>query len=107
KLELGKTLCLLGHLALARGQRASDLLARASALAEEVLAGPKSELGKMIEKLSRAEEAFESGAHDRLYRGECIEDIPPAVRGWLKDRGLLGCVRSPPSGARPPGVHGV
>jgi predicted ATPase/serine/threonine protein kinase len=83
KLELGKLLCQRGHIALCGGQDARELLERARALADEVGAGPDSELGKMLARLQRAQEAFEAGRP--LFRGECFEDIPEGLRNRLSE----------------------
>jgi hypothetical protein len=89
KLELGKLLCLRGHLALARAAQVNGLLAQAGALAQETGAGPESELGKGLLRLSRAREVFEAGAHQLLFRGERLVDIPAPVRHWLVEHDRL------------------
>lgn len=47
-------MCERGHLNLARGHAADDILERAVALAREVDAGPTSSLGRAVERLSSA-----------------------------------------------------
>src|SRR5262249_17781690 len=87
--DLAKLLCTPGHLPLAAGRSAAELLARAGALARGSSAGPGSELGQKLSKLSRAQEAFETGQAAQLFRGELTDEIPAAIRGWLAARGLL------------------
>jgi hypothetical protein len=87
KLELGKLLCVRGHLALARAESASDLLRRTAALAGEVGARPESELGQTLARLARAQAAFEAG--ETLFRGERWEVIPLSARRWLVESGQL------------------
>jgi predicted ATPase len=85
--ELGRLLCHRGHIELAGGRSGRGFLERACALAEDVGAGPESELGKLIPKLRRAVEAFEAGRP--LYRGECWTELPEGLQRWLTENGRL------------------
>jgi predicted ATPase len=83
RFELGELLCWRGHIALAGGQSARELLERARALAAEASAGGDSKLGKALARLQRAQEAFEAGRP--LFRGECPEDIAEGLRRRLSE----------------------
>jgi hypothetical protein len=47
----------------------------------------------------RAQDAFARGERRLLFSGELVEDIPPAVRRWLSERGLLPPALADPTGA--------
>ena len=81
QLERAGCLCESGHIALASGQDASGILEQVHAVARTVQVGPGGALEKLIDKLQRAQAAFEAGRP--LLRGECVEDIPPGLRRWL------------------------
>lgn len=48
-----------------------------------------SDLNGILEKLRRAQEAFEAGEHHRLFRGELIEDLPAGLRRRFIETGEL------------------
>jgi serine/threonine protein kinase/predicted ATPase len=89
KLALGGLLCLRGRIALCAGTAGRPFLERAQALASEVGVGPDSQLHRLISTLERAVTAFEAGEQQRLFRGQCLEDIPAGVRRWLVETGQL------------------
>jgi tetratricopeptide (TPR) repeat protein len=76
-----------GHLALARDRSARSLLDRARELAVALKVAPGDQLGRPIEQLEHAVEAFERGEVDRLFRGECVEDLPEPLRRRLETGG--------------------
>ncbi|MBI2568090.1 MAG: tetratricopeptide repeat protein [Candidatus Schekmanbacteria bacterium] len=78
-----KLLCERGHVALAAGQPRRDLLDEASALMLAIGAGPESDAARVVACLRRSVEAFEAGEHERLFRGQLIEDLPEGQRRWL------------------------
>jgi serine/threonine protein kinase/tetratricopeptide (TPR) repeat protein len=87
RLDHAKLACSHGHLALARGQDGRPLLEQAGAIAAELGVRAESELGRAVERLARALEAYESGEQQRLLRGELVEDIPAALRRRLEPSG--------------------
>jgi tetratricopeptide (TPR) repeat protein len=76
----GLTLCQKGHEALASNRSAARRLREARKLAVRLELGPRSQLGRAIERLERAQAAFLAG--QPLLRGECAEDLP----AWLSGR---------------------
>jgi tetratricopeptide (TPR) repeat protein len=91
RLELGSCLCTRGHLALAQGRSARDLLDRALRLGATLRVGVKGSLGKKLSRLSRSVEAFEAGRP--LFRGEHVEGLPEGLRRWLITSGRLEAPR--------------
>jgi tetratricopeptide (TPR) repeat protein len=83
----GACLCERGHIALARGESAEQLLLRAEAIAVRAEAGPKSELGRLLDRLRRAIGAMGAGA--RMFRGERPEELPKGFRQWLAESNQL------------------
>jgi tetratricopeptide (TPR) repeat protein len=71
-------LCEHGHLALAQGRSARDLLARAKGQLRGTDLGPRTEAGRAVKRLQRAVAAAETGV--ALHAGECPDDLPEAVR---------------------------
>src|SRR5262249_6884947 len=67
--ERAKLLCRQGHLLLAKDQSAHALLAEAERVARESQVGPKSELGRLLGRLSLAQLAWAAGQTDLLFRG--------------------------------------
>jgi AAA ATPase-like protein len=49
----------------------------------------RSKLRQALERLRRAQAAFETDDQDRLFRGEPIEDLPLGLRRWLVESGHL------------------
>ena len=45
--------------------------------------------GKVLARLRRAFQAFESGQQDRMFRGVLIEDLSDGLRTWLINTGQL------------------
>jgi serine/threonine protein kinase/predicted ATPase len=80
-------ICELGHVELAEGRPAGELLAEARSLASQMSAGEKSEVGRALGRLERASEAARSGKG--LFRGELFEDLPAGLRRWLEGAGEL------------------
>jgi tetratricopeptide (TPR) repeat protein len=83
RVYVGLCSCQKGHLALARGGPATEVLARARELPAALGTGPESLLGKAVLRLDRAVEAADAGLP--LHRGECEEDIPEGLRRWLSE----------------------
>ncbi|MBI2571352.1 MAG: tetratricopeptide repeat protein [Candidatus Schekmanbacteria bacterium] len=77
------TLCLCerGHVALALGLEARELLEEAYELAEPFAAGPDSEMGRALARLEGALGALESGGD--LVRGDCPDWLPAGLRSRL------------------------
>jgi serine/threonine protein kinase/tetratricopeptide (TPR) repeat protein len=84
-LEMGGLYCLQGHLLLWRGLSAKPILERVVELVREIGASNESELGKKLQVLSRAEEAFARG--EKLFRGQLFEDILTPIQTFLKKTG--------------------
>ena len=78
-----------GHLELAAGRSARPVLDTAESLASSLDLGPASELGDAMNRLRRAQAAYDSGQRAQLYRGECIVDLPEGLRRWLAETGAL------------------
>lgn len=76
-------LCRKGHVHLANGDDASDVLERALALQRELGVGPESGSAKGIVGLERAQAAFRGGAH--LVCGYCLEDLTAGQLRWLRE----------------------
>jgi serine/threonine protein kinase/predicted ATPase len=89
RLGLARCLCGRAHLALARGRVNRDLLSEAEHAAAALALTPQSPLAKAIARIQRAQAAFEAGEHERLFRGELIEDIPEGLRRWLVAAGHM------------------
>jgi predicted ATPase len=81
--ELIACLCECGHVALANNRPAHGLVERARSLNATLEAEAGGDIGQAVSKLQRAVEAFEAGQHERLFRGEPIEDLPEGLRRWL------------------------
>jgi predicted ATPase len=79
--------CEQGHIELAQGRSGRPFLRRARKLASTIQIQPGSELGKAIDRLSRAIEAFEAGRP--LLRGDLVQDLPEGLRRRLKESGEL------------------
>jgi serine/threonine protein kinase/Tfp pilus assembly protein PilF len=87
RMELGRLLCVRGHIELAGGKSAREVLDRAETLARELHILPGCQLGQKLTSLRRAQQAFDSGR--TLFRGELIEDLPEGLRRWLLETGQL------------------
>ena len=74
-MALGVLLGSRGHLVLARGASAQEILGKLQSTVAELEAEETSELVSVVGKLSRAQEAFARGTS--LIRGECPEDVVP------------------------------
>jgi eukaryotic-like serine/threonine-protein kinase len=85
-------LCERGHLALARGCPAHELVEQIHSRIAALAAAPESEPVKDASRLQRAQEAFEAGRHELLFRGELIEDLSEGLRRWLVQTGQLPLV---------------
>ncbi|MFC1850178.1 tetratricopeptide repeat protein, partial [candidate division CSSED10-310 bacterium] len=79
-------ICLRGHICIAREKSSLPYLEQARTLAEKADVLPQSQAGRALAKLTRAEETFKSGQFAKLFRGECIQDIPVGLRRWLVSR---------------------
>jgi serine/threonine protein kinase/tetratricopeptide (TPR) repeat protein len=82
-------LCERAHLALACGSVNSGPLHEAEQVATSLAVTGEGLLGKAIDRVQRAQEAFEAGQHERLFRGELIEDLPEGLRRSLVEAGHL------------------
>jgi serine/threonine protein kinase len=89
RLELVACLCERGHLALASHPPAREFLDQARSLTAALEARPEDRSGQNVSRLQRAQEAFEAGQHERLFRGELIDDLPEGLRRWLVQTGQL------------------
>lgn len=76
-IDMALCLCEHGHLQLARGKPARDLLRAAERLAPPTSLGEGTEFGKAVWRLRRAVDAYEAGIP--LVRGERADDLPPGV----------------------------
>jgi len=79
--------CERGHLALAGGGAAEDHLVAACTIAARIHAGLESPLGKTIAALSRAVQGNAAG--EPMFRGSLVAEIPPGLRRYLKNEGLV------------------
>jgi predicted ATPase/predicted Ser/Thr protein kinase len=82
-LRLALCACERGHQALALGHSGSRSLDEAEQIATSMAVTPTSELGLDINRLRRAQEAFEAGR--KLFRGELFEDLPEGLRRRLAE----------------------
>jgi eukaryotic-like serine/threonine-protein kinase len=96
--------CERGHLALARAHSARELLEEAEPIANAIGLAPQSEVGRAVLGLRRAQAAFEAGEHERLFRGELVEDLPEGLRRWLVQTGQLTPERALLPGGGEPGA---
>jgi tetratricopeptide (TPR) repeat protein len=87
----------LGHLELSQGRSARPWLEQARSLVEQSELAPGSEVKLRIAELERAIAAFEAGRP--LFRGQCIEDYPIAMRRWFVEHGHLSAAAAQLDGA--------
>ena len=80
-LDLAPIVCIRGRIVLATGESARDLLDRATAIARGVKTEPGSQLLRDLERLERAQRAFDEGRE--LICGEDPADIPDVIASWL------------------------
>jgi tetratricopeptide (TPR) repeat protein len=78
--DLILAVCEIGHLELAEGRSCRAELEKARALAAAFQDRPQSEIEKNLARLERAEALFAAGQPGRLLWGECVEDLPEALR---------------------------
>jgi tetratricopeptide (TPR) repeat protein len=88
-LETGQIACERGHLLLARAEPAREVLEQVEQIAAAANDGAGGMLDSIVAKLRRAVDAFEAGEHDRLFRGELIEELPQGLRRRLEQDGQL------------------
>ncbi|MFC1853252.1 tetratricopeptide repeat protein [candidate division CSSED10-310 bacterium] len=81
--------CEGGHIAIARGTSAENVITSVQSQNLPLLRYPKSELRQAISKLERAEKAFQAKDKEQLFRGELLTDIPAGIRQWLRETGQL------------------
>ncbi|MFN7973524.1 MAG: tetratricopeptide repeat protein [Acidobacteriota bacterium] len=81
-IDRGHTLCVLGHAAIASGRSAAETLALLARLAESLTHGAASALDEPVEKLARAQCAFETGAP--VVCGHALHDVTPGQLAWLR-----------------------
>ncbi len=72
---LAKTLCQIGHLALASGESAEPQISQVSSLIESMKLGQPSELAQTLARLLRAQEIYLSEPQ-RLFNGELFGEQP-------------------------------
>ncbi|MBI2568736.1 MAG: tetratricopeptide repeat protein [Candidatus Schekmanbacteria bacterium] len=89
RISLAALLCEAGHLRLAVRESARPLIAEARELAAASNVGPASFCLRKIDKLERAQAAFEAGEHDRLFRGQLTSDLTAGQRRRLIAGGNL------------------
>ena len=82
KLGLGNILCWQGHIALNRGESASEPYERVRRIAEELSITSESELQKNIAMLARAQATLEAG--EPLICGYAPGDISSGQMEWLR-----------------------
>lgn len=82
-------LCEQGFLELAYHRSAMSIINKLEVLIDESGQTEGSEAYKAYKRLVKAEESFRNKNEDRLFRGECIEDIPENIRKWLRNNKLL------------------
>ncbi|MBI2568923.1 MAG: tetratricopeptide repeat protein, partial [Candidatus Schekmanbacteria bacterium] len=89
RLCLAVLLCQRGHIELAATRTAREFLDEVNVLASAMGVGPASRLGQSLARLRCAQEAFDAGEHDRLFRGQLLEDLTEGQRRWLVECGHL------------------
>jgi predicted ATPase/tRNA A-37 threonylcarbamoyl transferase component Bud32 len=85
RVYVGLCLCYRGHVELACGRPATEILERVRELPASLGIGPESLLGKAVSRLERAVDAAANGRP--LDRGECPDDIPEGLRGKVVEFG--------------------
>ncbi len=80
-LELGKLLCIRGHIEIAGEHGAAECLREVESIASKLAVRTGSELGKELAKLRRAQAAFDAGKF--LVCGYVREDLTEGQRRWL------------------------
>ncbi len=89
-METLRALCCKGHILLALGKSARHWLQQARKLDAQLgVVGQAGASSQAVERLQRAQDAFESHTPARLFRGKFIADIPPGLRGWMVETGQL------------------
>jgi tetratricopeptide (TPR) repeat protein len=88
-LRVASCLCEEGHIALAQGrlEEARSRLDEAGSLAARMRAPQNGLLGRDVDLLRLAIEAYEAG--QPVFRGDRIEDLPEGLRRWLRETGQL------------------
>jgi tetratricopeptide (TPR) repeat protein len=83
--------CERGHLALSEGrpEAAAGWIREVRELASRLQCGPQSQVGRSLQGLERAAEAFRE-EREPLLRGECWQDLPAGLRQWLIRTGRVG-----------------
>jgi len=79
----------LGRVTIARSHSARTVLDQLETMIKGIQITTESPLLKSFARLQRAQDAFEKGETNLLFRGENIGDIPPGLRNWLVNQGLL------------------
>jgi serine/threonine protein kinase/tetratricopeptide (TPR) repeat protein len=80
-------LCERGHIELAHGRAANELLEQAQKLVLSPQGDTNTKVEKALTRLARAVDAFNQGRP--LFRGECAEDLPKGIHRWLLENGQL------------------
>ena len=70
--------CEQGHQKLNDGESADQELSQTRSIAEGLGSGPKTLLGRALNRLQRSVETNNHG--ERLYHGQCLEDFPDIIR---------------------------
>jgi len=86
-LELAERYCEHGFICLAENTSAGQYLENARDLAQSLNAGPRSETGRLIHRLEKAQEAFNTDTGHNLFRGELLTELPRAFQIWLIHQG--------------------
>jgi serine/threonine protein kinase/tetratricopeptide (TPR) repeat protein len=94
--HLALALCERGHLALAQERSSHEFLEKAREIADAGESGPTTEQGQALSRLQRAQHAFDVGEQERLFRGECVADLPEGLRRWLVEEGHLAPAEAQP-----------
>ncbi|MBI2567795.1 MAG: protein kinase [Candidatus Schekmanbacteria bacterium] len=79
--------CELGHLWMACGKSALQMLAHVRAKVAEIPLSDASELAQDVRRFESAVDAFERGT--ALFRGDLPRFLPDGLRRWLRQRGDL------------------
>lgn len=88
-LFLAITLCGKGYLCLAQGKSAREYIEAVGAIQGEHDLERNQLLAKEIDHLKEAEETFQSGETERLFKGELKDNLPPGLLVWLSKKTLI------------------
>lgn len=88
-MELAERYVESGFISIAQGNSAQTFIEKAAELVRELNVNDNSETARLLQKLRKAQAAFESGDVKNLFRGECFHLLPIGLRKWIITHGLV------------------